>query len=80
MKKYGFSFEREETEDEIELPDVIDCLEKHKDKPLSFDFRYYFSCLRAFYHEYHNGNPLDMDGNIMMEIYKKYEKIFKEGK
>ena len=79
MKKYGFSFEWEEIEDKIELPWIIENLEEKKDNPLGFDFRYFFSCLRSFYHEYLNGNPLNMKGDIMMEIYKKYEKLYKEG-
>ena len=77
MKKYGFNFEWEEIEDKIELPRIIVNLEKWKDKPQSFDFKYYFSCLRSFYHEYLNGNPLSMKKDTMEEIYNKYEPIFK---
>lgn len=79
MKKYGFSFEWEEIEDKIELPQLIDNLEKYKDSPKSLNYKSNFSHLRSFYHEYLNGNPLDMDGNIMKEIYDRYEKLYKTG-
>ena len=79
MKKYGFNFELEEIEDKIELPELIEKLEKYKDQPKSLNFKFTFSRLRSFYHEYLNGNPLNMKSDIMMEIYKKYEKIYKTG-
>ena len=80
MKKYGFNFEREEIEDKIELPELIEKLEKYKDQPKSLNFKFTFSRLRSFYHEYLNGNPLNMNKDTMEEIYNKYEFIFKNGK
>lgn len=79
MKKYGFSFYREEIKDKLELPEVIDNLEKYKDNTQSLDYLRNLSRLRSFYREYRYGNPLDVDDNIMIEICNRYGIKYKQG-